>query len=59
MACQLLNTHLSLTTDEAVNRLHGNYAQDIADFDKIFNQAMMMADTLSNGIIKQFPNRFA
>lgn len=55
----MLNTHLSLTTDEAVNRLHGNYAQDIADFDKIFNQAMMMADTLSNGIIKQFPNRFA
>lgn len=54
----MLNTHLSLTTKEAVDRLKGNYADDVTNFDAIFNQAMMMADTLSNGIVKQFPARF-
>ena len=55
----MLNQHLSLTTKEAVDRLQQNYNDDIANFDAIFNQAMMMADTLSSGIIKQFPSKFA
>jgi hypothetical protein len=55
----MLNNHLTLTTREAVDRLQKNYSDDITNFDAIFNQSMMMADTLSSGIIKQFPNKFS
>ena len=55
----MLNQHLALTTREAVDRLQKNYGDDIPNFDAIFNQAMMMADTLTNGIIKQFPAKFS
>jgi hypothetical protein len=55
----MLNQHLSLTTREAVDRLQKNYTDDVTNFDAIFNQAMMMADTLSSGIAKQFPGKFS
>ena len=29
----------------------------MATFDKIFDQAMMVADALTDGIVKQFPDR--
>jgi hypothetical protein len=51
----MLNSHLSLTTNEAVARLTKNWADDQATFDKIYTQAMEMADGLSDGILKQFP----
>lgn len=54
----MLNQHLSLTTREAVDRLQKNYTDDVPNFDAIFNQAMMMADTLTSGIEKQFPAKF-
>ena len=54
---EMLNQHLTLTTAEAVARLQKNWVDDVATFDKIFEQAMMMADALSDGIVKQFPNR--
>ena len=54
----MLNQHLSLTTNEAVARLQHRWADDIAAFDAIFPQALMMADALSDGIVKQFPGRF-
>jgi hypothetical protein len=52
----MLNEHLKLTTEEATHRLHKMWAQDQAAFDKIFDQAMTMADDLSEGILKQFPD---
>ena len=55
----MLYDHLALTTKEAVYRLQQNYNEDVPNFDAIFQQAMMMADALSSGIIKQFPSRFA
>ncbi len=54
----MMNEHLALTTQEAVARLQKNWTADIAAFDKIFDQAMMMADALTDGIVKQFPDRF-
>lgn len=54
----MLDNHLKLTTDEAVARLSGNYPEDIASFDKVRMQANLMADMLSEGIMKQFPNKF-
>lgn len=54
----MLHEHLSLTTDEAVARLQGDYQADIEAFDKVVDQAIEMADTLSDGIIAQFPEKF-
>ena len=54
----MLNQHLALTTREAVDRLQKNYSDDVPNYDAIFGQAMMMADTLTNGIVAQFPTRF-
>src|SRR5687767_6069261 len=54
----MMNEHLALTTQEATARLKKNWSEDTATFDKIFDQAMMMADALTDGIIKQFPDRF-
>jgi len=50
--------HLKLTKDEAVARLTGNYAADIEAFDSIETQANMMADSMANGIVEQFPDKF-
>jgi hypothetical protein len=53
----MLNDHLRLTTDEAKARLEKRWTDEIDTFDKIYDQAMMMADALTDGIIKQFPNK--
>ena len=54
----MLNRHLALTTREAVDRLTKNWDDDVPNFDNVFSQAMMMADALSDGIVKQFPAKF-
>jgi hypothetical protein len=40
-------------------RLQKNWSADVTAFDSIFNQAMMMADALTDGIAKQFPQKVA
>ncbi len=54
----MMNEHLALTTQATVARLKKNWTEEISTFDKIYDQAMMMADALSDGIIRQFPDRF-
>lgn len=50
--------HLKLTKDEAVARLTKDYTADIAAFDQIETLANMMADSMTEGICKQFPDKF-
>ena len=54
----LLNVHLTLTKKEAVARLTEHWEEDIAAFDDIFTEIMTVSDTLSDGIIQQFPAKF-
>jgi hypothetical protein len=55
---RMMKGHLDKTISEAVNRLTGKYAADVRDYDRIHRHILMMADTLSKGIVKQFPRRF-
>jgi len=50
--------HLALTTKEAVFILQGDFKSSIAVFDKIELEALEMADTITNGIVEQFPKKF-
>jgi hypothetical protein len=55
---RLMRGHLDQTLAEAVARLKGDFAADIAAYEEIHRHILMMADTLSSGIVKQFPRRF-
>jgi hypothetical protein len=48
--------HLKLTTDEVVNRLQGNWVEDIKTADTNETHLIHMGDFLTDGIVKQFPN---
>jgi hypothetical protein len=56
---EMMKTHLDLTTQEAVAHLQRHWQADIAAYDRIRAEILMMADTLANGIVAQFPARFA
>jgi len=53
-----MRMHLNLTLREAVAELTGKYAHSVTQFDAIEHEILTMADTLSNGIIAQFPGKF-
>lgn len=54
----LLALHLKLTKDETVARIKGDWAGDVQAFDDIFNEILVVADTLFDGLVAQFPERF-
>jgi hypothetical protein len=54
----MMKTHLSTTTDEVVARLKHDYDADVRAYDAVYNHILMMADALTDGIVKQFPDRF-
>ncbi len=51
--------HLDQTLSEASNELKGNYAASVKDYDEAMTHMLMVADTLTKGIIAQFPSKFS
>ena len=56
---KMMDEHLRLTTDEAAARLQGRWRADIAAYDRVRAEILMMSETLADGIVQQFPARFA
>jgi hypothetical protein len=52
-----MKTHLDQTLAEAAHELGGDYAASVADYEEIHAHILAMADVLSSGIIRQFPNK--
>ncbi|MGH2732009.1 MAG: glycosyltransferase [Actinomycetota bacterium] len=55
----LIALHLTLTRREVVARLSKSWGEDVSAFDDILTEILTLADALTDGIIKQFPQRFA
>jgi hypothetical protein len=53
-----LEMHIDQTTAYAVDLLQGDYAKAIEDYDAAFDHMLGLADTLTSGIVDQFPDRF-
>jgi hypothetical protein len=53
----MLDKHLSLTAQEAMNRINEKWKEDVSNFDMIFNQALLMADTIAKAVETQFSNK--
>jgi hypothetical protein len=54
----MMKTHLKTTTDEVVARLTKNWDGDVRAFDAVYAHILHMSDALSDGIVKQFPDKF-
>jgi hypothetical protein len=54
----MLRQHLSFTTNEVVARLKKDWAADIKAYDDGHVHMLMFADTLADGIARQFPAKF-
>jgi len=54
----MYRTHLDLVKEEAVNLITGNYQEESSVYDRLETQALEMADTMTKGIISQFPTKF-
>ena len=54
----MMTAHLNATTTEVKAEFAKDWIGSVNAYDTIETQILMMADTLSQGIIKQFPDRF-
>jgi len=50
--------HLATTKEEVKARVTKNWEADVRAFDAVYDHILRMADALSDGIIRQFPERF-
>jgi hypothetical protein len=53
-----MKAHLDQTLAEAQHELGGDYQASVADYEVIHAHILEMADTLSSGIMRAFPQRF-
>jgi hypothetical protein len=52
-----LHLLLQLTKDEAVARVTGDIDGDLRTFDRIYSEAMGIADSLTEGLVRKFPQK--
>lgn len=57
-AKSMLHEHLDVTAKEVAARLASDWDADVAAYDRVRRQALEMADMLSDGIRRQFPEKF-
>lgn len=55
---QMWIEHLDATLEEATANLTGDFAGEVAAYDKVHDLALEMADFFSNGVMQQFPEQF-
>jgi hypothetical protein len=55
---QMWKDHLDATLEEATDHFSGNFAGEVAAYDKVHDMALEMADFISNGVMQQFPSQF-
>lgn len=55
---EILYEHLDFTAGEVSSRLQADWEADIEFYDKGHIHILKLADILSNGIVKQFPDKF-
>jgi hypothetical protein len=55
---EMMKMHLKTTTDEVVARLNKNWDADVRAFDAVYDHILKMSDALTDGIVKQFPQKF-
>lgn len=55
---EFLEMHLELITEDVTARLSKDWDASIVALDKGIEHIIMLADTLTNGVVKQFPNKF-
>lgn len=53
-----LSTHITQTTEYAVNILKGDYSASTKGFEEALQHMLMLADLLAKGIAEQFPDKF-
>ncbi|MCM3719562.1 glycosyltransferase [Fictibacillus phosphorivorans] len=54
----LLHMHLQILTSEVAAFLNKDWTGEIIAFDKGINHILVLADEITNGIMKQFPHQF-
>ena len=57
-AREMMRVHLDQVIQQATDELEGHYRASARDYKPYITHILMMADTISGGIIKQFPGRF-
>ena len=55
----MMHDHLRLTTNEVVARLQSNWAADVKAYDRVESEILHMSEMLADGLVGQFPSRFA